>query len=662
MAAFPIFAHLHVTDYGLYPGAKKSAGLDISLDPGLTLVLGANGLGKTTLVMVLFRLCTGPYDIPKLQAGGELGGTRIQAGKLRGPSRRLFAERVNDKAENAEATLSFTLGETHIAISRSLASLDLLKLEIDGEVLEADELTFQELVKEAAGLTQFGDWLLLLRHLTFYFEDRRALVWDPSAQRQLLRMLFLSDRSASKWTSSEREILELDSTYRNLLSVLNRQENELGEIEGSIQTDGDLRGELNALENLQKIDQPKVDTLNDQIAELVRDHENAKLELLKAENEQESTFRDLERRQLLSIAAAFPDADDTARYIYAQLISDDECLACGHRSAAVSARLKERISKHRCVVCSSPIELSENAASITSRAISRAERNLERAGVRLEACRHRCEEAEKILNGVVTETQELNSQMARRSYEIEALAKRLPPNEAELHEHRNQLAVLRAEVEAMKQNLVVRRKAFARLIQKTSREIAAWKEDIQRRFTYFAEGFLLEDCSLAWAPHKDRVGESGSLINFPAFELEMGGADFPSPVRRSGPENVSESQREFIDLAFRMALTDVAGAAKGGSLVIDAPESSLDAVFVSRAADVLSRFAADATNRLLVTSNLVEGNLIPELLRNSGITSPSSKHVVDLLKVAAPTAATKSLKVQYAAVRSRIFREAQKNA
>jgi len=39
--------------------------------------------------------------------------------------------------------------------------------------------------------------------------------------------------------------------------------------------------------------------------------------------------------------------------------------------------------------------------------------------------------------------------------------------------------------------------------------------------------------------------------------------------------------------------------------VIDAPESSLDAVFVTRAADVLTRFAADGGNRLLITSNLI---------------------------------------------------------
>ena len=103
-------------------------------------------------------------------------------------------------------------------------------------------------------------------------------------------------------------------------------------------------------------------------------------------------------------------------------------------------------------------------------------------------------------------------------------------------------------------------------------------------------------CALIWAPHKAQVGEYGPQINFPAYELEMG-ADFPSPVRRSGPEQVSESQREFIDLAFRMALMRVAGPERAGTLVIDAPESSLDAVFVTRAADVLT-----PSGRLILTT------------------------------------------------------------
>ena len=140
------------------------------------------------------------------------------------------------------------------------------------------------------------------------------------------------------------------------------------------------------------------------------------------------------------------------------------------------------------------------------------------------------------------------------------------------------------------------------------------------RFADYAGGFLLEAVNLVWSPQRARVGQTGASIEFPAFELDMTGTDFPTPVRRTGPEHVSESQREFIDLAFRMSLMQVASNHGRSNLIIDAPESSLDAVFVTRAADVLAKFANSQNgNRLAITSNLIEGELIPELVKRSAV-------------------------------------------
>lgn len=46
--------------------SRRQQGASVTEAPGLTLVLGANGLGKTTLVTMLFRLLTGPSDITAL--------------------------------------------------------------------------------------------------------------------------------------------------------------------------------------------------------------------------------------------------------------------------------------------------------------------------------------------------------------------------------------------------------------------------------------------------------------------------------------------------------------------------------------------------------------------------------------------------------------------
>ena len=83
MINFPIFEQSDVSDFGLFPGmVKDPRGLSIKFQPGLTLILGANGLGKTTLITILYRLLTGPFDIPALSERNDLGNANLQARAL----------------------------------------------------------------------------------------------------------------------------------------------------------------------------------------------------------------------------------------------------------------------------------------------------------------------------------------------------------------------------------------------------------------------------------------------------------------------------------------------------------------------------------------------------------------------------------------------------
>ena len=107
MINLPILHSLDITGYGLYPGSPASPGLHIQFSPGLTLVLGTNGLGKSTLITMLYRLMTGPYDIPALLGGTDLGTANLRATTLRDQIRRTFAHRVADGAGYCERVACF---------------------------------------------------------------------------------------------------------------------------------------------------------------------------------------------------------------------------------------------------------------------------------------------------------------------------------------------------------------------------------------------------------------------------------------------------------------------------------------------------------------------------------------------------------------------------
>jgi hypothetical protein len=542
-----------------------------------------------------------------------------------------------------------------------LSDLKLTLFQVGKKSHETGEIdNFQSEISRLVGVWSFGDWILLLRHIVFYFEDRRALVWDTSAQRQLLRFLFLPAKTAQKWSETERSILEMDSRARNLNAALFREERTLALSEVKVGTSADVREELKALEALQEVDSVLREKLNDALVELDSVRQSSRLRHLKAEQEREGRYRELERAKLTAIEARFPAKADTARYILAQLLTEADCLACGHHVPTVQAEFDRRIKAEHCVVCGSDLSnpgIPHVPSKMADRRVNKAIEELNAIEPERAEATARLTVAESEFGATVSEIAELDSKIAQRSARIDVLVRQLPPAESEIHRQRSELATMRARVETLRTELETQRKAFGIFIESESRQVTSHSAKIKKAFEAYSEGFLLEQCSLIWSPQRARVGQTGMLIEFPAFELEMSGASFTSPVLRSGPEQVSESQREFIDLAFRMALMEVAGSEGVGSLIIDAPESSLDAVFSSRAAKVLARFAEPKRgNRLFITSNLVEGNLIPELLDLSSTQGKSLSRLVDLFKLAEPTAATRELRVEYRKIMDKLIK------
>lgn len=648
----PVFSTLDVDQYGLFPGTQAEPGLHLSFEPGLTFILGANGLGKTTLVTMMYRMLTGPFDVPSLTGTAPLGSGSLQARQISTALRTVFAQRVVDGARNASSTLTVKLGNHQLTIRRGLNDLRLKGFSVDGAEHSPDETEYQNQICSLVGVWSFGDWILVLRYLIFYFEDRRALVWDPSAQTELLRVLFRPSDLARQWTEAERAIVELDSRVRNLSAALFRETLEMNAADSKAKGAADVRARIKELDATQQKSAARRAVIDDLLPALESKRQESRLRLMRAQHEKESRFRELEHARLRAIEARFPNGSESAKYIIAQLLTSSECLFCGNTVPGFAKDLNARISARRCVVCGSDLgagyDKPESGATADGemskqlRALNEIEPELAEAGRSLI-------DVQAEYTNLLEERTELESSIVSREAELSELLRRLPPEEADLRRQRSEVAMLRGHAETMRADLEGKRKAFNAFLQKESREMVSLTQGIPDLFISYASGFLLDDCALAWSPQSTRLGQGGETMEFPGFMVELGGANFPSPVRRSGPEQVSESQREFIDLAFRMALMDTATVGGVGSLVIDAPESSLDAVFSRRAAEVLARYGSPKKgNRLIVTSNLVEGTLIPSLLALATEEKDRARRIVDLFRVAAPTRATKQMEGEYA--------------
>jgi hypothetical protein len=622
--------------------------------------MGTNGLGKTTLVTIIFRMLTGPFDIPGLSGGGDLGNIRLEPKLLAPRVRNLLSRRVVDGARSSRARLEFKLGKSSVVVERHLRDLSLARFQVDRKDLPTDEKqSFQTQISQLVGLSSFADWILLLRHLVFYFEDRRALVWDASAQRQVLRFLFLPPEAAKRWTDDERKVLTLDSHMRNLSAVLYRQEQLLEEGQLQAEAAPGVLEELRALEGIQEVAIAQREQLESDLNEIETDRQEARLKLLTAEQEQETRYREFERAKLIAIESRFPTLSETSRFILIQLLTEEECLACGSTVPEVAEKFNARLDQSKCVVCGTELPGDVTPPQLADKRFKRANQILSRVGRDVAEARVSLEMAEQRYRLAEMEIAKNSLEISERSNRIDTLIRKLPPEEASLHERHSEILMMRAHLTNTRLELNSKRTAFRTFISEVSHQLVSRAENVKQAFDRAAKGFLLENCSLVLSLHKQRVGETGAQIEFPIFELDMAGSDFSSPVRRTGPEQVSESQREFIDISFRMALMEVVGYTGNSSLVIDAPESSLDAVFVSRAARVLSQFAGSPHgNKLLITSNLVESRLIPDLIRETRALG-GGYEFVDLLSIAVPTAAVRELRAEYTRVRDNLLSEAR---
>ena len=62
---------------------------------------------------------------------------------------------------------------------------------------------------------------------------------------------------------------------------------------------------------------------------------------------------------------------------------------------------------------------------------------------------------------------------------------------------------------------------------------------------------------------------------------------------RKSPETCSESERFFLDIAFRMALLELAGELSDSSstFICETPETALDLAYTKNVSEMFSRFA-----------------------------------------------------------------------
>lgn len=671
MISFPVFERVRVSNYALYVGTSESPGLDHTFCPGVNVIVGINGLGKTTLLNILLRALTGPFDVPGDDALGDKKRRLVAA------DRHWFRKRVPDDAVAARVTVWFYLGQHYIELTRSLANLDLVELSIDQQPVRLTrpaelEVAYREYVMRGSGLSSFDDFLFLLRYVVFYLEDRRNLVWDTGAQGEILSILFGDQRADRReYVSLYNNILSKDSEYRNMRAVVRKQQRqaqaqaagvESGQVDMIIKSLEERRKDLVSATETKNAADKERDSLREQI-------ENRRLEI-------HDRRTDLARELNSFYESFFPDASDSARYLLAHFEAGTGCLVCASKDPKAVEEVNSKLYLNICPVCASPIEHSKTSVHdpYAGENIEQARADLAKAEQELDAMLPSLKQAEQTYADAVAQMVHLTAEVVSLEQQLDAFVRASPDAENRRTELQKRLVSFEAALNELEVELMGLAKKFQVLAEAIDDEIRIISAPIEEAFSRYISGFLAEQCSIAYTARQGAIGQLAIAepVPFPHFvpALTSGVHRDAAKVREFG-QSVSESQKEFIDLAFRMALLEVAAPNAPSMLILETPEASLDSVFVPRAGDLLRRFAARGSDaggtRLIASSNVNRELMIPALFGaypdqefyGQVIDEPISdvpemvpmdqraKHVLDLLTVAAPTRALNRFRAAY---------------
>ena len=649
MVALPVLTRLEVANFALFPGDPVGTGLTHAIEQGVTLVAGINGLGKTTLLNVILRLLTGPYDLTG--AGlGQLGTTLPEKpARLTPQTIRFFSQRVSDNAKDATALIDVRFGESRLRIKRSLQTLQLLEASVDDRSIlaqtadgDARERTYHDTIGGLMALSSFVDVLLVFHYVVFFPENRSGALWDINAQRQLLRALFVPGPAAAAISEAERQVASADSYARNISSVLFQERRRLDQAREAQAAAPGVRARLRSQQALLDASFQRRSSLDERRETVEAERDAARLDFERAKIEREDAERAVERLKFEALDRMFPKLPDAARLTILNLLSKSDCLVCGAHAETARAALESELNEGTCPVCHSPPGEQDNVVPVHKVETSRLVRARERAQLAAEEAASREEDYVRLsaeYDEILLALKAISTEVSELQGAVKKLGALLPTPSQEVQSLQDQVTGLERSLTAANgrraETAVELRKALEPV-----QEAAEQKSDVLvRAFEKHASALLADEATLVRDVADAGIAQQQAKFVVPAFFAEMTAAARPGLTRRRSVNDVSESQRELIDLAFRFALLEAAGQAGASTLVMETPEASLDEVAMERVGAALHAFADEGSNRLVATSNLTNAGMIARLFGGAAsdpeVLSERRRRTIDLLRVSA---------------------------
>lgn len=564
-----------------------SGNINFELNNNRLIILGGNGMGKTTILQAIIYCIAGEHNSNLEDDTSKRWGKKFFHGRI-------------DNPKEAFVSVKFRLGKDSIELKRSFDRKSIIEFKLNNDLISDNshiaETEFEEYLSNEAGYKEINDFYFIVHKLCYLPESRPNLVWDIDNQVRLL-MLLSSDIVDEKTFREKRALLKnYDSEIRHTNVDINKLKDELENFEASnskksIPTKTEDEGKLsNLLEQFGKLSDIRKSLQIDYYKELDFYQEvSGSYETLqdKLKIAEESFI--LENINQL-------ESDEATLAIY-KLIHRKICPACGNLNEELAKRAKKRMQNHECPICgnSEQIDSVEDLDALNSQIseILGLKISHEKKLLSLE------NELNRIKNSENEIQSELNNYRATRPRlniigdvsvdDYEQLKKALVKAE----ENKATLILMYNDLSDEIENIY---ETFSSNIQVRINKLA----DI---FKEYATQFLGIECDLH--PIKANAKFVDLKLFVPKFDNKI----------RSTPLECSEAQRFFLDIAFRMALIEFTFELNNqfGSFICETPENALDMTYISNVATMFKNFSSRG-HHFIATSNIQVGGLAKAML------------------------------------------------
>lgn len=575
--------------------------VDLKLPKGPFLILGGNAMGKTTtLQATVFGLAGGADDV-------------IEDQKYLRWDAKYFRRRLNP-GQDTEVRVEFELGSSRIAVTRGIRSDDVRSVKINGDPLiddtEVATARYESEVIRAGGYNKFSDFRFLVHRLSYLPETRRSIVWDQKAQIRTVMLLCSDRRREMEFRQLNIMLRDLDTEKRHLHVDITRLQTRIERLE--------VTKETNAASSDGNSEEPHEDLLaeserlRDQFAEVAK----RRIAILRhGDNLRSGVITTAQQLQKLQDKLALAEESFTLQTLQEvenasgaialqKLLVYHLCPYCAQQTNDLAAKARERVERGDCPICTQPYHAAKDAGDVgalrsqiaaTNQQIEEYDRHKEEAGAELTQLSRAEQSIRLSLEEIIGKLPPIPKDVVELDVQSVASLRRT------LRIYQSQHEKLATRWQETKEAVDA---AFAHFADAASQRL----ESLQKAASDYGYAFLGHDCQFIAVPARAELGTLSFFV--PKFADE----------ERRSPETCSESERFFLDIAFRMALLELAGRLSHSSstFICETPETALDLAYTRNVADMFAKFTKRGFS-LLLTANIQPSGVAAPLLKQYSV-------------------------------------------